>query len=73
MAYLRRDEPKRTATAVAETAVLVLEIRNDALHRASEELQICFDKAFIDLLLHRLVDTTGELRKLAKNTISMLH
>ncbi|HUR89103.1 MAG TPA: serine/threonine-protein kinase [Ramlibacter sp.] len=71
MAYLRRDEPKRTATAVAETAVLVLEIRNDALHHASDELQICFDKAFIDLLLHRLVDTTGQLRKLAKNSVSM--
>ena len=67
MAYLRRDEPRRTATAVAETAVLVLEIRNDALHHASDELQICFDKAFIDLLLHRLMDTTGELRKLAKS------
>ena len=67
MAYLRRDEPRRTATAVAETAVLVLEIRNEALHHASDDLQICFDKAFIDLLLHRLMDTTGELRKLAKS------
>ncbi|HEY8050053.1 MAG TPA: serine/threonine-protein kinase [Ramlibacter sp.] len=73
MAYLRRDEPRRTATVMAETAVLVLEIRNDSLHRASEELQICFDKAFIDLLLHRLMDTTGELRKLAKNSISLLN
>jgi eukaryotic-like serine/threonine-protein kinase len=63
MAYLRRDEPKRTATAVAETAVLVLEIRNEALHRASEDLQICFDKAFIDLLLNRLMKTTEELGK----------
>jgi hypothetical protein len=63
MAYLRRDEPKRTATAQAETAVLVLEIRNDSLHRASEDLQISFDKAFIDLLLNRLMKTTAELGK----------
>jgi len=72
MAYLRRDEPRRTATAVAETAVLVLEIRNEALHRASEQLQICFDKAFIDLLLHRLVATTSQLQNLAKSSMSLL-
>lgn len=62
MAYLRRDEPKRTASAQAETAVLVLEIKNEALHRASDDLQICFDKAFIDLLLQRLMRTTEALR-----------
>jgi CRP-like cAMP-binding protein len=61
MAYLRRDEPKRTATAVAETAVLVLEILNQALHSATDELQNCFDKAFIELLLQRLMKTTEEL------------
>jgi CRP-like cAMP-binding protein len=65
MAYLRRDEPKRTATAVAGTAVLVLEILNQALHSASEDLQICFDKAFIDLLLNRLMKTTEQLRKVS--------
>jgi tRNA A-37 threonylcarbamoyl transferase component Bud32 len=63
MAYLRRDEPIRTATAVAESAVLVLEILNQALHSASDELQHCFDKAFIDLLLHRLMKTTEDLGK----------
>jgi CRP-like cAMP-binding protein/tRNA A-37 threonylcarbamoyl transferase component Bud32 len=61
MAYLRRDVPTRTATVVAETAVLVLEILNQALHSASDELQNCFDKAFIDLLLKRLMKTTEEL------------
>jgi CRP-like cAMP-binding protein len=63
MAYLRRDEPKRTATAVAQSAVLVLEILNQALHSASDELQHCFDKAFIDLLLQRLMKTTEDLGK----------
>jgi eukaryotic-like serine/threonine-protein kinase len=71
MAYLRRDEPKRTATARAETAVLVLEIRNEALRRASEELQICFDKAFIELLLQRLMKTTEELGKHASGGLSL--
>jgi hypothetical protein len=63
MAYLRQDEPTRTATVTAETAVLVLEILNQALHSASDELQNCFDKAFINLLLHRLMKTTEELGK----------
>jgi eukaryotic-like serine/threonine-protein kinase len=63
MAYLRRDEPTRTATAKAETAVLVLEILNQALHSASDELQNCFDKAFINLLIERLMKTTEELGK----------
>jgi serine/threonine protein kinase len=63
MAYLRRDAPTRTATAVAESAVLVLEILNQALHSASDELQNCFDKAFINLLLERLMKTTEELGK----------
>lgn len=72
MAYLRRDEPKRTASAKAETAVLVLEIKNEALHKASEELQICFDKAFIDLLLNRLMKTTEALRKQASGGLSLV-
>jgi CRP-like cAMP-binding protein len=63
MASLRRDEPTRTATAVADTAVLVLEILNQALHSATDELQNCFDKAFIDLLINRLMKTTAELGK----------
>jgi len=65
MAYLRRDEPKRTATATAETAVLVLEILSQALHSATDDLQVCFDKAFIELLLQRLMKTTDELRKVS--------
>jgi len=71
MAYLRRDEPKRTATVKADTAVLVLEIKNEALHRASEELQICFDKAFIELLLQRLMKTTESLSKLKSTSLTL--
>jgi hypothetical protein len=65
MAYLRRDEPRRTATVLAGSGVLVLEIRNEALRRASEDLQMCFDKAFIELLLQRLMKTTEALGKQA--------
>jgi eukaryotic-like serine/threonine-protein kinase len=55
MAYLQPDKPVRTATAKALSNVLALEIRNDALRAASDELQMRFDKAFIQLLMSRLV------------------
>jgi serine/threonine protein kinase len=61
MSYLQPEKPTRTATALAETEVVVLEIKNEALRHASEDLQIRFDKAFIDLLVKRLMVTTDKL------------
>lgn len=61
MTYLRPDSKLRTATAVAETDVLVLKIRNPALREASEDLQSRFDKAFIKLLVGRLIATNEQL------------
>lgn len=61
MTYLHPDNKKRTATAVAETEVLVLKVRNPALREASEELQSRFDKAFIKLLVGRLMATNEQL------------
>ncbi|RID98928.1 protein kinase domain-containing protein [Simplicispira hankyongi] len=61
MTYLRPESPLRTATAVAESEVLVLKVRNPALRGASETLQSCFDKAFIKLLVGRLVATNEQV------------
>ncbi len=61
MTYLRPENKLRTATAVAETDVLVLKIRNPALREASEDLQSRFDKAFIKLLVGRLIATNEQL------------
>lgn len=61
MTYLHPDNRLRTATAVAETEVLVLKVRNPALREASEELQSRFDKAFIRLLVGRLIATNEQL------------
>ncbi len=61
MTYLRPDNKLRTATAVAEADVLVLKVRNPALHEASEELQSRFDKAFIKLLVGRLIATNEQV------------
>ena len=61
MTYLRPDNKLRTATAVAESEVLVLKVRNPALREASEDLQSRFDKAFIKLLVGRLIATNEQL------------
>jgi len=61
MSYLQPENPVRSATAVAETHVAVVEIRNKALRAAPEDLQILFDKAFIKLLVNRLIATNQKL------------
>jgi serine/threonine protein kinase len=61
MTYLDPDNPARSATAVAGSDVMALEIRNQALRNGSEELQASFDKAFIKLLVNRLMETTAQV------------
>ncbi|HSH88657.1 MAG TPA: protein kinase [Ramlibacter sp.] len=61
MTYLQPENPMRTATAVAESEVLALEIRNAGLRQASESLQTGFDKAFIKLLVSRLIKTNAQI------------
>lgn len=61
MTYLHPAQPVRSATAIAGSDVLALEIRNEALRHGSEALQACFDKAFIKLLVNRLSDTTAQV------------
>jgi serine/threonine protein kinase len=61
MCYLQPDNQMRTATATAETEVAVLEIRNTSLRQASDDLQNRFDKAFIHLVVSRLIATTQKL------------
>lgn len=61
MIYLRPDLPLRTATATAACDLMVLKIGCEALRNASESLQGYFDKAFIRLLVDRLMDTNQRL------------
>lgn len=61
MVYLQSDSNVRSATVVAETAVSVLKIKSASLRQASAELQSCFDKAFIKLLVTRLIATNQQL------------
>lgn len=61
MVYLQSDSNVRSATVVAETVVSVLKIKSSSLRQASSELQSCFDKAFIKLLVTRLIATNQQL------------
>lgn len=61
MTYLQPENKFRSATAVAETDVLVLKVRNPSLREASADLQSRFDKAFIKVLVSRLQATSKQL------------
>jgi eukaryotic-like serine/threonine-protein kinase len=71
MAYLQPEHPLRTATAVAETDVTVLEVPNSELHAASDDLQKRFDKVFIRLLVQRLSDTTKQVGSWGMDTMGL--
>jgi len=61
MVYLQPENKVRTATVTAESDIVVLKIRSESLKQASDELQIRFDKAFIALLVKRLIATNQQL------------
>ncbi len=61
MVYLQPTNNLRSATVTAETRVSVLKIQGASLRQASAELQSCFDKAFINMLVTRLIATNRQL------------
>ncbi len=61
MVYLQPGENLRSATVTAESGILVLKIQSASLQKASAELQSCFDKAFIKMLVSRLIATNQQL------------
>ncbi len=61
MVYLQPGKQVRSATVTAETEVSVLKIKSASLQQASAELQSCFDKAFIKMLVSRLIATNQQL------------
>lgn len=61
MSYIRRGAIARTATVVANTPVTLLKIKANALDRASQNCQLAFNRAFLDILVDRLAATDAEL------------
>ena len=61
MAYLQTGENLRSATVTAETDISVLKLKSVSVKQASVELQSCFDKAFIKMLVARLIAANQQL------------
>lgn len=61
MAYLQPGENVRSATVTAETDISVLKLKSVSVKQASVELQSCFDKAFIKMLVGRLIAANQQL------------
>jgi serine/threonine protein kinase len=54
IAYLDEARHVRLATVTASTAISLIEVDGDALLKASDRLQACFAKAFLNLMVARL-------------------
>ena len=61
LAYLRPDQPMRTASVVTATRCTVFRIPNTALLNAPVDLQLKFERAFTQLLIGRLLTSNAEL------------
>jgi CRP-like cAMP-binding protein len=58
--YFERTEP-RTTTVTAHHGATVLEIKADALRSATDACQVCFNRAFMRVLISRLMDANRRL------------
>jgi CRP-like cAMP-binding protein len=65
--YLQPEHNIRTATVRAQSNIIVMKIRGESLRKASSEVQGCFDKAFIKMLVDRLVAANQQLAEWDSN------
>lgn len=61
LAYLDEVRHVRLATVTARTALNLIEINGDSLHKASDRLQACFAKAFLNIMVAKLTATNQKL------------
>ena len=72
MAYLGKQQFRRTASVVASTDLDIIEIPADALERASELTRHHFNGAFLEILVDRLAQANLRLSKLlAERNVSV--
>lgn len=64
IAYLDEARHVRLATVTARTAISMIEVHGDSLLKASDRLQACFAKAFLNLMVARLGATNRRLMAL---------
>jgi len=61
LAYLDEVRHTRLATVTAGTTLNIIEVHGDALLKASDRLQACFAKAFLNIMVARLTATNQRL------------
>jgi serine/threonine protein kinase len=61
MVYLQPEDNIRTATVKAQTDIIILKVQCTSLRKATAEVQASFDKAFIRMLVTRLIATNRQL------------
>jgi serine/threonine protein kinase len=61
LAYLDEVRHIRLATVTASTPLILIEIHGDSLLKASDRLQACFAKAFLNIMVARLTATNKKL------------
>ncbi len=61
LAYLDEVRHIRLATVTAKTPLNLIEINGDSLHKASDRLQACFAKAFLNIMVAKLTATNQKL------------
>jgi serine/threonine protein kinase len=61
MAYIEQGSSRRSATITSATKVTLLKIRGEDLMRASDNLQLKFNRTFLRILVRRLASTNKEL------------
>ena len=67
IAYLDEARHMRLATVTAITAINLIEMHGDSLLQASDRLQSCFAKAFLNLLVARLAAANRRMLLLESN------
>jgi hypothetical protein len=64
LAYLDEIRHQRLASVTASTALSLIEIEGESLLKASDRLQACFAKAFLNIMVSRLIATNQRLLRL---------
>lgn len=64
MAYIDKENARRSASIISGTPVVLLKIKSSALEEASDNLQLKFNRMFLKTLVRRLSYTNAELASL---------
>ena len=64
MAYIDKEQSKRSASIVSGTPVTLIKIKSTALEEASDNLQLKFNRMFLKTLVRRLALANAELASL---------